>query len=181
MIGKPQPSLLFIGTPQYDAPEAQAAHTVAFVAAGCMVTALSVTAAAPPLEAVRALQDAADVVMVAGGNTLFACERWRRLGLGPLLRDAIVGGTVVVRSAAAPAVRGCSMATCWTASTRAASRGRGRRWAAGSASEPTAWGFCRGSCATTTTAWEWPWAVRSAIQVAPMVAPSCDSAAQYTA
>jgi hypothetical protein len=38
----------------------------------------------------------ADVVVVSGGNTLFACDRWNKIGLTSLLRQAKDRGVVMV-------------------------------------------------------------------------------------
>ena len=48
----------------------------------------------PPAESARAI-GSADIIVVSGGNPLFAIRRWRRLGVDNLLRDAMENGTVL--------------------------------------------------------------------------------------
>ena len=47
----------------------------------------------------------ADVIVVSGGNSLFACDRWNKIGLTPLLRNAMNRGAVLSGGSA-----GC---ICW--------------------------------------------------------------------
>jgi dipeptidase E len=53
----------------------------------------------------NSLVEEADVVVISGGNTLFATDRWHRIGLVPLLRDAMQRGTVLTGGSAG--------AICW--------------------------------------------------------------------
>jgi dipeptidase E len=53
----------------------------------------------------KASIEAADIIAVSGGNTLFAVSRWRRLGIDGLLRDAWKNGTIVCGGSAG--------AICW--------------------------------------------------------------------
>ena len=55
---------------------------------------------------------AADIIVVSGGNTLFAVTRWRRLGVDVLLREAMERGAVLCGGSAG--------AIIWTSSPRSA-------------------------------------------------------------
>merc|ERR1712241_1406179 len=44
-------------------------------------------------------------ILVSGGNTLYACDKWKSLGLGPLLKAAEVRGAVMCGGSAG--------AICW--------------------------------------------------------------------
>ena len=47
----------------------------------------------------------ADVILVSGGNSLFACDRWNKIGLSPMLRAAMERGAVLTGGSAG--------AICW--------------------------------------------------------------------
>eukprot|EP01047_Picozoa_sp_COSAG01_P078742 COSAG01_NODE_14668_length_1423_cov_2.196375_2_plen_109_part_00 len=53
----------------------------------------------------RDLFDAADIIAVSGGNTLFGVNRWKRLGVDTMLREASERGAVMVGGSAG--------AICW--------------------------------------------------------------------
>ncbi len=97
--------LLYLGTASYDAPDARQRQTVRFAELGCRVTSLDVATRTPATGEMAALVDRADVVLVSGGNTLYAVDRWVQLGLDRLLRRAAEQGTV--------ACGGSAGAICW--------------------------------------------------------------------
>ena len=47
----------------------------------------------------------ADIILVSGGNTLFAIDRWVKIGLAPLLKAAAARGAVLTGGSAG--------AICW--------------------------------------------------------------------
>jgi dipeptidase E len=95
LSGKPQPRVLYLGTATYDAPAPQADQTGVFLASGCTVKALSVSVAAPPMRDMQAMFDATDIILVSGGNTLFARDRWVKLGIDKLINGAMAKGVVL--------------------------------------------------------------------------------------
>ena len=56
---------------------------------------LSDLATVPPPAARAAATGAADIIIVSGGNTLHAVNRWRRLGVDTLLKEAMERGAVL--------------------------------------------------------------------------------------
>jgi dipeptidase E len=80
-------------------------QTARFEEAGCAVRALELVDVAPGKEQLTSSVAAADVIVVSGGNTLFAVDRWVRLGVDALLRDAMRRGAVLAGGSAG--------AICW--------------------------------------------------------------------
>lgn len=99
------PAVLYLGTATYDRPGSRAAQTGRLEALGCDVDALSVADATPSRSEMEDAVGRADVILASGGNTLFAVDRWRRLGLDGLLRDALRRGAVLCGGSAG--------AICW--------------------------------------------------------------------
>ena len=97
--------LLYLGTATYDAPEPRERQTVRFAELGCRVRALDIATRTPAAGEMEALVASADAVLVSGGNTLYAVDRWTQLGLDRLLRGAVDTGTV--------ACGGSAGAICW--------------------------------------------------------------------
>lgn len=96
------PNVLYLGTASYDAPDPERAQTFRFVEAGCNVTSLRIAWRDHPggRPGVRAAFDAADVVIVSGGNTLYAVDRFRKLGIDDELRWAADRGAVLAGGSA---------------------------------------------------------------------------------
>jgi dipeptidase E len=107
LTGRPAVGLavLYVGTATYDAEEPRTSQLERFVALGCRVSTLEVATAALPPAVMRELVEAASVIVVSGGNTLYAVDRWMRLGLDGLLRAAVGRGAVVCGGSAG--------AICW--------------------------------------------------------------------
>jgi dipeptidase E len=95
LSGKHEPRVLYLGTATYDDRSAQETQTRGFSDVGCAVTALEVAWASPSKEEMLDLVARADIVLVSGGNTLFALDRWVTLGLDNLLKDAAGRGVVM--------------------------------------------------------------------------------------
>ena len=97
--------LLYIGTASYDLPTYRDIQTSAFASLGCSISTLDVANASPLLVDLEEAVRKAHIVLVSGGNTLYAVDRWRALGLDGLLKDAAERGTVMTGGSA-----GC---ICW--------------------------------------------------------------------
>lgn len=105
MAGKPleEVNVVYLGTATYDIEQFQGRQTQRFVEMGCSVTSLKVTTDVP--SNMFQLVDEADVIVVGGGNTLFAVDRWRLIGLDTALRTAMERGTIMTGGSAG--------AICW--------------------------------------------------------------------
>ena len=103
--------LVYLGTATYDLPGPRQRQTQAFLQnkehSQQEVTVESVDVAHGPLtDAGRALLDAADIILVSGGNTLYAVDRWKHVGLDIHLQKAVVQRGAVVTGGSAGAI-------CW--------------------------------------------------------------------
>lgn len=102
---KTTPSVLYLGTATYDLAAPEARQTGRFAEVGCSVTALKLASCTPSHEAMQACFDRADVIIASGGNTLFAVDRWIRLGVDHFMRQALQRGAVLSGGSAG--------AICW--------------------------------------------------------------------
>jgi dipeptidase E len=102
---KATPSVLYLGTATYDLAAPEVWQTGRFVEAGCVVTALKLASCTPSYQDMQEHFEQADVIIASGGNTLFAVDRWRRLGVDRLLRQAMQRGGVLSGGSAG--------AICW--------------------------------------------------------------------
>jgi dipeptidase E len=105
LAGKPASSLnlLYLGTASFEDRGAFEAQTAGFAAAGCSaISQLRLTRPShtPPDAERRRLVERADVIVVSGGNTLFAVRRWHELGVDDLLRSAAARGCVMAGGSA---------------------------------------------------------------------------------
>ncbi|KNC78152.1 hypothetical protein SARC_09405 [Sphaeroforma arctica JP610] len=108
LVGKPdytQVKLLYIGVATYDMEEYYHNQTVRYSEAGVHVSQLNITCDVPNVDRLNDLFGTADLVMVSGGNTLFAIDRMRQTGLDRYLHDAMARGVVLVGGSAG--------AICW--------------------------------------------------------------------
>jgi dipeptidase E len=100
------PTVLYIGTATYDLPVPFDRQTKTFASQGCRITQLKCTEDGDcTLNEMTQLVDDANIIVVSGGNTLFACDRWNKVGLSPLLRQAAEKGKVLSGGSAG--------AICW--------------------------------------------------------------------
>ena len=97
--------LCYLGTATYDLAANREKQVSGFRSRGVAVEALDVARMPPSPGAVEALLARADIVLVSGGNTLFAVDRWRRFGLDEELRKAAQRGCVLTGGSAG--------AICW--------------------------------------------------------------------
>jgi dipeptidase E len=99
----------YIGTATYDAVAARTAQTGQLEQRGCEIVDISVTwpseTPAARLEHERREVLSCDAVLVSGGNTLYALQRWRECGLDNVLREAADAGLVLAGGSAG--------AICW--------------------------------------------------------------------
>ena len=94
LTGKAAPSVLYVGTATYDSSAARDGQCGRLVEAGCGSEIVSLKmddtrlTAAPKFEA-------CDVIVVSGGNTLFAVHQWRKMGVDDLFAKAAQRGAVL--------------------------------------------------------------------------------------
>ena len=109
--------VVYLGTATYDIAFFKDKQTGRFVDRGCQVTSLDIAVSNDndnnnDNDAPQQLDDAAletiasaDVLLVGGGNTLFAVDRWHHLGLVPYLKKAMERGCILTGGSAG--------AICW--------------------------------------------------------------------
>eukprot|EP01045_Picozoa_sp_COSAG04_P011148 COSAG04_NODE_710_length_10896_cov_24.620543_8_plen_270_part_00 len=97
MTRKASPTVTYIGTPSYDSDDGYQRQAAGFGAVGLQTEHLKLTdlEALPPAGEIARAIGSADIIVVSGGNPLFAIRRWRRLGVDNLLRDAMEAGAVL--------------------------------------------------------------------------------------
>ena len=98
-------SLLYIGTASYDISESRHKQTSEFIKMGVTVKSLDVANQFVHRHKLEEAVNEADIILVSGGNTLYAVDRWERLGLSDLLKEAALRGTVIAGGSAG--------AICW--------------------------------------------------------------------
>lgn len=96
-------TVLYLGTATYDDEAAQEGQTARFVDAGTTLKVCKLADGEP--KDLELLFSEADVIVVSGGNTLWAVDRWTKLGVHRLLREAMKRGTVLAGGSAG--------AICW--------------------------------------------------------------------
>ena len=87
------PTLVYLGTANYDNAQAFEAQTRGFQQK-CRIVPLAVSERVPDEEmpttdAIRRAIQSADILMVSGGNTLYALNRWKELGIDVMIRNAV--------------------------------------------------------------------------------------------
>ena len=108
LSGKPKPNLLYLGTASYDHPHNARVGTENYAALGCSVHMLNVSWTAPSQEDLSAAFDMVDIILIAGGNTLFAVDRWTRLGMDAMIKSAALDRNVVVAGGSAGFISLCN-------------------------------------------------------------------------
>ena len=107
--GKSKPVVLYLGTATYDLEGPRTRQCVRFAEAGCEVTTINLAQGDAPswpsAEEMSACVGACDIIIVSGGNTLWAIDRFHAAGLTPLLRAAMERGVVLAGGSAG--------AICW--------------------------------------------------------------------
>lgn len=101
-------NVVYIGTASYDRQDRFEEQTKGFKAAGCKIFKLNVSEDEnlPSRSKLRKIiVDWADIIVVSGGNTLYALIRWKEVGVNLLLKEAAEKGVVMCGGSA-----GC---VCW--------------------------------------------------------------------
>ena len=70
---------------------------------GCTINSLEVTSSTP--SDMESIVGKSDIIIVSGGNSLFAVDRWNKIGLSPMLKAAMERGAVLTGGSAG--------AICW--------------------------------------------------------------------
>jgi len=94
------PTVLYLGTATYDLPTPKARQTDQLKTLGCTITSLDVSATSPAEVDLRTAIENADIILASGGNTLFGLDRWNRLNMVPMLREASERGAVLTGGSA---------------------------------------------------------------------------------
>ena len=90
--------VVYLGTATYDEPEPMESQTKGFQKAGCEVIPLRVSERVEQQPSPDYIHDtimSAHVIQVSGGNTLYAVNRWKKLGIDRLLRQRANEGAVM--------------------------------------------------------------------------------------
>jgi dipeptidase E len=95
LSGMAMPHILYIGTATYDDPWPMHEQTNGFAERGCRVSALNVAWLQPSAAELKDSFAAADVIHLSGGNTLFAVDRWLKLGIDGYIKQALADGKVL--------------------------------------------------------------------------------------
>ncbi|OEU18039.1 class I glutamine amidotransferase-like protein [Fragilariopsis cylindrus CCMP1102] len=107
-------NVLYIGTATYDIPKFKLKQTKCFVERGCKVQSLDISfdndndnndSEDDKANNNKALIENADIIVVGGGNTLFAVDRWYKKGVIPILEIAMERGCILTGGSAG--------AICW--------------------------------------------------------------------
>ncbi|GMI18291.1 hypothetical protein TrLO_g2783 [Triparma laevis f. longispina] len=99
-------NVAYLGTSSYDLSQFKINQVSRLQEAGCTITSLRVTFPGDcTKEDMTEIVRNADVLIVAGGNTLFSTNRWRSIGLDSLLKEAADRGCVMCGGSAG--------AICW--------------------------------------------------------------------
>lgn len=98
-------TVLYLGTATYDLPLPKHNQTMRFAELGCKVVDIRTVGDCTPPAHFPALCAMADVIVVSGGNTLWAIDKWTDIGLVPYLAEAAQRGVVLTGGSAG--------AICW--------------------------------------------------------------------
>ena len=107
------PTLVYLGTANYDNKQAFEGQTKGFKNK-CQIIQLQVSERVPEnemptVEEMQRAIESADILMVSGGNTLYALNRWKQLGVDRMIRNAVYGD-----NGRSPVLCGGSAgAVCW--------------------------------------------------------------------
>lgn len=88
-------TLLYLGTATYDSELAMQRQTGWFTKEGCTIVTLPCTTETPSAQDMKEKTEAADIILVSGGNSLYVIDRWSRIGLVPHLKAAMNRGVVL--------------------------------------------------------------------------------------
>lgn len=94
-INENKPNILYIGTATYDNPSPRITQTKGFINEGCSVDSLDISYQEMDKEIMNSMFEKTDIILVSGGNTLFAVDRWRKTGVDLLIKKASEEGKVL--------------------------------------------------------------------------------------
>lgn len=100
--------VVYLGTATYDLDVPRLRQTARFAEMGCRVVSATVALPSnslPTSELEALIARDADIVLVSGGNTLYALDRWRATGVDAFLKEAMDRGCVLAGGSAG--------AICW--------------------------------------------------------------------
>jgi len=100
--------LLYLGTAVYDDPRHADTDTANYVALGCSVSSLNVSWTDPTAGELDVAFADIDIILIAGGNTLFAVDRWTKVGIDDRIREAVLERDVVIAGGSAGFISLCS-------------------------------------------------------------------------
>ena len=98
LTGKTCPNVVYIGTPFFDREDKYMSGTAAFRNIGCRIKRLMVAkeCTTPSQEEMRRIVvDWTDVIIISGGNSLFAMLRWKSIGLDQLIKESAIQGKIL--------------------------------------------------------------------------------------
>ena len=99
LVDKPAQDInvVYLGTATYDIGVFKARQTERFAELGCNVQSLDIANDDDGFSdaEINQIIDQADVIVVGGGNTLYAVDRWRSLGIDDALERAMMRGAVL--------------------------------------------------------------------------------------
>mmetsp|Transcript_26481 Transcript_26481/g.25355 ORF Transcript_26481/g.25355 Transcript_26481/m.25355 type:complete len:355 (-) Transcript_26481:102-1166(-) len=99
LTGKKQCKVLYLGTATYDLNGPMEKQTELFTEAGATIETINIADTAPLTTLELSFQQA-DVVIVSGGNTLYAVDRWKELGIDVLIRKGMERGLILAGGSA---------------------------------------------------------------------------------
>ncbi len=94
------PTVLYIGTATYDLPVYKERQTCLLREAGCVIQELLTVTERTDTDIAKRLIDSADIILVSGGNTLFAVSMWMKMGYLPWLKAAAHRGAILTGGSA---------------------------------------------------------------------------------
>lgn len=98
LTGKTNPTVLYLGTPGYDSPHSAEIYAPPYREQGCTVEFLNVSwpDTTPSFQIMSEMFTRADIILTAGGNTLYAVDRWKKLGIDNLMKSATLERNTVL-------------------------------------------------------------------------------------
>jgi len=98
--GKENPNVLYIGTATYDDEKSQHNQTKQFVKLGANVTPLKLVKNEYNKNQLDQMFQNADIIIVSGGNTLFAIDKWKKYNVDKRIINAGKKGKVLAGGSA---------------------------------------------------------------------------------
>ena len=99
-------NVLYIGTATYDLDGPRQRQTVRFKEAGCKIHSLDCALVKPNKKKLEAALKNKDVIIISGGNSLYAVDRLKKLGVGPMIEEAVKRDRTILSGGSAGAL-------CW--------------------------------------------------------------------